>query len=372
MVTKVIMPKLAANVEEATIGQWFKREGEPVSKDDPLFEAITDKAAVEVKAEGAGLLRRIHAKENSVVPVGTVIAVIADADEELPRVDAPPKRGAQAAPTKSVKASFGARRLAKELGVAIASVAPSRADGRITEADVRRAAARAGGPPVRERIPLTPLKRALAEHLSRTARSVAASFMTLEADCSALQAALPAVRGRTGVDVQPRDVLAWLAAQLLPEHPLLNACFTEEGILAYEPVNLALAFDVDRDDSVMVPVIRDAQNKSLADIAQEAARLCERLEAHALGPDDLADATFTITDQSKLGIDGFVPILNDKQSAILAMSRVRQAPVVRDGRIEVAPVTNLAVAFDHRVLNGTSAARFLRALRDRLEAFEAD
>jgi pyruvate dehydrogenase E2 component (dihydrolipoamide acetyltransferase) len=371
MVTQVIMPKLAANIEEATIGQWLKAEGEAVAAGQLLFEAITDKAAVEVKAEGDGVLRRIYARENSVVPVGQVIAVIAEPDEPLPDLE-PVRRKARPAPGRAVKASFGARRLAKELGLDIAAVTPSRPDGRITEEDIRRAAARAGGPAVLERIPLSPLKRALASHLTHTARSVAAAFMTLEADCTRLEAALPRLSDAAGTPILPRDVIVHLAARLLPEHRLLNACFTEEGILVYEPINVALAFDVERDDSVLVPVIREADRKSLPEIAREAASLVARIQAHDLGPDDLADATFTVTDQSRLGIDNFVPILHDKQSAIVAMSAIRPRPIVRGDAVGAAPMTNLAVAFDHRVLNGTTAAGFLHALKERLESFGGD
>ena len=397
MVTKVTMPKLAENIEEATIGQWFKNEGDPVAEGEPLFEAITDKAAVEVKAEGSGLLRRIYARENSVVPVGRVIAVIAEADEELPAIAVAPPAARPAAPS-AIKASFGARRLAKELGVDLVSVVPSRPDGSLTEDDVRRAAARVEGPAVRERIPLSPLKRALAEHLTRVTRNVAAAFVTLEADFSAAEAALRRLSERAGVAVQMRDVVVCVAARLLPQFRLLNACFTESAILVYEPVHVGLAVDVERDDSVLVPVVHDADRKPLAEIARESAALMERLKAHALRPADLADATFTVADQSALGIDSFVPILNDRQSAVLAVSSVRRRPGSGDwlpvrprtgclspcspntgtgtfsqsgegasprGRGE-ALVANLAVAFDHRVLNGTTAARFLHAVAEGL------
>ena len=370
MVSKVIMPKLAANVEEATIGQWFKQEGDAVAAGDLLFEAITDKAAVEVKAEADGVLRRIDAKVNSVVPVGHAIAVIAQPGDELPEAEsvAPPEP--EPSRPAAIKASFGARRLAKELGIDLADVAATRADGRVNEEDVRRAAA--PGPAVLERIPLSPLKRALAAHLTHTARNVAAAFVTLEADLSALQNALPALSERLGVALLPRDVLVFLASRLLPRQRLLNACFRDDGIVLYEPVNIGLAFDVERDDGVLVPVVHQADRKGLGEIAREAAELARRLDAHELAPDDLADATFTITDQSGLGIDSFVPILNDAQSAILAMGAVRPRPVVRGGAVAVAPTANLAVAFDHRVLNGTSAARFLRSLKEQLEGFRLE
>jgi len=370
MITKVVMPKLAANVEETTVGQWFKNEGDAVAEGEMLFEAITDKAAVEVKAEGAGILRKIYAKENSVVPVGQVIAVIAEADEELLLVETAQPVAKAAASSSSIKASFGARRLARELSISLADVAPSRPDGRITEDDVRRAAARAEGPPVLERLPLSPLKRALATHLASTSRNVPAAYVTLEADFSAVEAALPQLSEQAGLAIRPRDVLVYLTARLLPRHRLLNACFTEDGVLLYEPIHIGLACDLERDDSVLVPVVRDADRKSLAEIAREAAALEERARSPGLGPDELADATFTIADQSSLEIDNFVPILNDRQSAILAMSTIRRRPVVRGDSVEVAPVGSLAVAFDHRVLNGTTAARFLHAVKDGLEQFQ--
>jgi len=368
MVTKVIMPKLAANVEEATIGQWFKREGESVAVGEPLFEAITDKAAVEVKAEAAGVLRRIVASENSVVPVGQVIALVGDPDEPLPELEAP--RPAPSAPAgKPVKASFGARRLAKELGVDLAAIVPSRPDGRITEDDVRRAAAKAQGPAVMERIPLSPLKRAVDSHLARIAREVVPAVVSLDVQFRSVLRSLPGLRQQAGVRVEARDVVTHEAARLLASHRLLNACYTDDAILVYEPINIGLAFDVERDNTVVVPVIRDADKKSLADIAAEAASLAEHARGRHLDLSEQGDATFTIADQSALGIDSFVPILNERQSAILAVGSVRRAAVPRGQGIVVAPVANLAVAFDHRVLNATAAARFLNALKDALERF---
>jgi pyruvate dehydrogenase E2 component (dihydrolipoamide acetyltransferase) len=371
MVTQVTMPKLAENAEEATIGQWFKQEGERVAEGEPLFEAITDKAAVEVKAEGNGILRKVYARENSVVPVGRVIAVIAEADEELPAVAAVPLAPKPAAPS-AIKASFGARRLAKELGVDLANIVPSRPDGSITEDDVRRAAARVEGPAVLERIPLSPLKRALADHLRHVTHNVAAAFVALETDFSAVEAALPKLGERAGLTIHVRDVVLHAAARLLPRFRLLNACFTENGIVVYQPVNIGLASDVGRDDSVMVPVVREADRKSLTEVARETAGLLDRLAAHALKPSDLADATFTLADQSALGIDHFVPILNDRQSAVLGISSIRQRVVPRGGQAAIAPVANLVVAFDHRVLNATTAARFLKELRDSVECFRVE
>ncbi len=374
MVTKVIMPKLAANVEEATVGQWFKREGEAVAVGEPLFEAITDKAAVEVKAEAAGVLRRIVARENSVVPVGQVIALIGEAAEPLP--DLGPQRplpatGARAAEAAAVKASFGARRLARELGVDLAAITPSRPDGRLTEDDVRRAAASARGPAILERIPLSPLKRAVDSHLARIARQVVPAYVTVQVNFRHVQRALPTLSEQAGVRVLARDVVIREAALLLAEHRLLNACYSDDAILVYEPVNIGLAFDVERDNTVMVPVLRNADQKTLADIAREAATLAEHAQSRHLDPAEVSDATFTIADQSGLGIDNFVPILNERQSAILAVSSVRQAPIARDQGVIVAPAANLAVAFDHRVLNATAAARFLNDLKDALERFAA-
>ncbi|MBM4039995.1 MAG: hypothetical protein FJ290_15940 [Planctomycetes bacterium] len=368
MVTKVIMPKLSANIEEATIGQWLKAEGDAVAAGEPLFEAITDKAAAEVKAEGSGILRIILARENSVVRVGQPIALIAEAEEALPDLEAL-RAAPKPAEAAAVKASFGARRLAKELGVDLAAVAPARADGRITEEDVRRAAAQTRGPGVRERLPLGPLKRAVATHLSRIAHQVVPALVSVEANFTALKRALPTLAHEAGVPVQARDVVVYLAARLLRFHPLLNACFDGDAIVVYEPVNIGLAFDVEADSTVAVPVLRGADTKTLAEIAREAATLAEHAAGHHLDLSELADATFTIADQSGLEIDRFVPILNERQSAILALSTPRPRAVPRDQRVIAAPVAELAVAFDHRVLNATAAARFLHAVREAIEHF---
>lgn len=368
MVARVIMPKLAANIEEATIGQWFKHEGEPVSIGEPLFEAITDKAAVEVKAEAAGVLRRIVARENSVVPVGQVIALVGGADEPLPAIEAP-RAAAKAADAATVKASFGARRLARELGVDLAAIAPSRPDGRITEDDVRQAAAQTQGPAIRERLPLSPLKRAVDSHLARIARDVVPALVSLDVRFDAVQRALPELGEKAGLAVRARDVIIHAAARLLPAHRLLNACYSDDAILVYAPVNIGLAFDVERDSTVRVPVLRDADRKPLAEIAREAAALAEHAQGLHLPLDEQGEATFTIADQSALGIRSFVPILNERQSAILAVSSAQPAPVPSGRELVVAPVANLAVAFDHRVLNATAAARFLHALKDALERY---
>ncbi len=371
MITKVIMPKLAANIEEATIGQWFRQEGEPVVAGEPLFEAITDKAAVEVKAEAAGTLRKVLAAANSVIPVGQVIAFIGEPGDALPEV-APSRPAPKHAEPAAVKASFGARRLAKEMGVDLATVKASRPDGCLTEDDVRRAAGVAEGPAVLERIPHSPLKRAVASHLARIAQQVVPAFVRLEVDFSAVERELPKVSQRAGVEVWARDVVIYAAARLLPGHRLLNAAFSDDAVVVYRPVNIGLAVDVERDSTVMVPVIRDADRKPLAEIAREAAGLAERARGHHIEPSELRDATFTIADHSALGVDDFVPVLNERQSAILALGTPRRRPVLRDGEVVHVPVASLGVVFDHRVLNATSAVRFLHALRDSLERFTAE
>lgn len=371
MVTKVIMEKLAENAEEATIGEWFRREGERVEEGEPLFEAITDKASVEVPAPAGGVLRRILAPASSVVPVGQVIALIAEPDEELPEVEQPRPRRPKAQ-RGTLKASFGARRLARELRVDLAALTPSRSDGRITEDDVRRAAAQARGPAVMERRPLSPLKRAVAAHLAHTAAGIPVASAAREVDFSAVEAALPALSQKLGVEVHARDILLWLVARLLAEHRLLNASLADDAVLLYEPVNVGLAVDTARDAAVAVGVVRDADKKPLAQIARETATLAARARAGHLGPDELANATFTTVDHGDLELDSSVPLLGARQSAVLALGATRRRPLVREGQVVVAPAAILTLAFDHRVLNATVAADFLRALKERLEGLDPE
>ncbi len=368
MVTKVIMEKLAENTDEATIGQWFRQEGERVEEGEPLFEAITDKAAVEVPSPGSGVLRKILAPPSSVVPVGQVIALIAEPDDELPEIE-PPRPQRPKAERRTIKASFGARRLARELGVDLATITPSRADGRITEDDVRRAAARAAGPPVLERRPLSPLKRAMVAHLAKGWAGVPVASASVDVDFSAAETALPQLAQQLGVEIEATDVALWLAARLLPGHRLLNAALADDAILLYEPINIGLAVDTEREAAVAVGVLRDADKKSLVDVATEAHALREKARAGHLAPDELANATFTVVDHGTIGLDRAIPLLGERQSAVLSIGAICPRPVARGGEVAVAPVATLTVAFDHRVLNATVAAGFLRALKERLETF---
>jgi len=368
MVTKVIMEKLAENTDEATIGQWFRQEGERVEEGEPLFEAITDKAAVEVPAPGSGVLRKILAPPSSVVPVGQVIALIAEPDEELPEIEQPrPQR--PKAERRTIKASFGARRLARELGVDLATITPSRADGRITEDDVRRAAARAAGPPVLERRPLSPLKRAMVAHLAKGSAGVPVASASVDVEFTAVEAALPELARRLGASIEAADVVLYLASRLLPEHRLLNAALADDAIVVYEPINIGLAVDTDREAAVAVGVLREADKKSLAEIAADAHALQDKARSGHLAPDELADATFTVVDHGAIGLDRAVPLLGERQSAVLSIGAIGPRPVARGDQVAVAPVATLTVAFDHRVLNATVAAGFLRALKERLENF---
>ena len=368
MVTKVIMEKLAENTDEATIGQWFRQEGERVEEGEPLFEAITDKAAVEVPAPGSGVLRKILAPPSSVVPVGQVIALIAEPDEELPEIEhARPQR--PKAERRTIKASFGARRLARELGVDLATITPSRADGRITEDDVRRAAARAAGPPVLERRPLSPLKRAMVAHLAKGSAGVPVASASVDVEFTAVEAALPELARRLGASIEAADVVLYLASRLLPEHRLLNAALADDAIVVYEPINIGLAVDTDREAAVAVGVLREADKKSLAEIAADAHALQDKARSGHLAPDELADATFTVVDHGAIGLDRAVPLLGERQSAVLSIGAIGPRPVARGDQVAVAQVATLTVAFDHRVLNATVAAGFLRALKERLENF---
>ncbi len=369
MVTKVIMEKLAENTDEATIGQWFKREGERVEEGEPLFEAITDKASVEVPAPASGVLRKVLAPASSVVPVGQVIAFIAEPEDELPSL-AEPRPQAPKPERRAIKASFGARRLARELGIDLATVTPARADGRITEDDVRRAAARAVGPPVLERRPLGPLKRAVVAHLSKGATGIPVASVALEVSFEAVQRALPQLSRSLAAEVEPRDVVLWLAARLLPEHRLLNAALADDAVILYEPINIGLAVDTEQEAAVAVAVIHDADKKSLGELAAEAGTLSEKARSGHLAPEDLANATFTVVDHGSLGLDSSIPLLGERQSASLAIGAIAPRPVARGERLVVAQTATLTVAFDHRVVNATVAAAFLRALKERLENFQ--
>ena len=301
--------------------------------------------------------------EGEVVPVGKVIVVIGG--DGRANAEAPSKPSAQRAPearnrpvpdSERVRTTPLVRRVAKELGVDLSGIAPSGPGGRITEDDVRGAAGGTSSGPGQaseeRREPLRGVRRVIAEHMTR-AQSIPAVTWVEECDFG-------------NVDVQRLvpTVLKAVAASLR-EFPELNARLEGDEIVFLERYDLGVA--IDTDEGLVVPVVRDCDSLSLDELEAEVSRLAESARAGTLKPDELRGSTFTVTSAGKFSGAFVTPLINHPEVAILGVHRIAERPVVRDGKIVARPIGHVSVTFDHRVLDGATAAEFTRSLRRNLE-----
>lgn len=377
------MPKLGMAMKKGIVTTWKIAEGEEVREGAELLEIETEKVRATVPASASGVLGRILASPGAQLPVGALLALIGEPSDAFP----PKEDLAAVAPAATGPAAVGstggggapvspaARRLAKELGVDVTLVPPSAPGKRVTSDDVDAYVAVQG--PAREAgllgaarvIPLAGVRATVAERLTQSLRDMAQVTISREAKVSGLvrrRADLAAgFEAATGVRLTYTDLLVEAVAALLPEHPLLNATLTERGIEVSKAVHMGVA--VALDDGLIVPVIHDAGARSLGDITRTRAELVEKAKAGTLGLDEVEGGTFTITNLGSYGADAFTPIVNPPQSAILGTGRITEKPVVADGEIVVRPMMWLSLTFDHRIVDGAPAARFLEALESRLE-----
>ncbi len=372
-------------MEEGTIVRWFKQEGERVEKGEPLVEVTTDKVNMEVESPASGILRAVNAEPDQVVPVTQVIAYIAAPDEtveepapttlagEAIQFEAPvppiaresEKEQISASPQAGeVAATPVARRMAKELGIDLATIQGSGPRGRITETDVRAAAEKArarapmpAAPSPAKAIPLVGRQKIMAERMSKSAREAPHIILTIEVDMSAAEKK----RGAASYTA----LIAQCVAQALEQHPLLNATLQDQEIVLNSSINIGIATDTP--DGLIVPVVKNADQKSLTALDSEINDLAQRARAGQLTLPDIERGTFTISNLGMFGIEEFHAIINPPESAILAVGAIVRRPVAVGDLIGLRPVMKMTLSADHRVLDGAAAARFLQDLKIALE-----
>jgi len=368
------MPRLSLTMKEGTVTQWFKKEGDTVKKGEPIVEVLSEKATYEVEAPASGILRKILAEEGTDVPVAGTLGIITALDEELPEIEvaaAPPAvevEEAVAVPERKVKerierriiASPAAKRLAMEHGIDLTQVRGSGPDERIVEEDVRRLIEEMRVMPrVREVIPLTGIRKTAAERVSLSAQTAPQSTITMEVDMS------NAAKLRERVDVSYTDMLVKAVAKALTEHPMMNSTLEKEQIKIFADVNIGVA--VATEMGLIVPVIRNANEKSLAEISSKLKELVGKAKQSKLSKEELTSGTFTITNLGMYGVDVFTPIVNPPETAILGVGRVAEKPIVVKEQMVIRPMMQLSLTFDHRVVDGAPAAQFLEKIKKFLE-----
>jgi pyruvate dehydrogenase E2 component (dihydrolipoamide acetyltransferase) len=351
MPSEILMPRLGWDMKVGTVAEWRKRPGEHVEAGDVICVIEGDKSTSDLEAEGSGTLHVVASPEaGTELPVGAVLAYLLQPGEAVPG-------GARTVATPR------ARRAAKALGVDWRDVRGSGRGGRILERDIQQAAA-AGSAPVAEAAALHGIRRVTAERLALSARSVVPVTLTTEADATAL------VRLRDQADPAPSytDLLVKIVAVALSEHPALNASLGDGGIVEHAEIHIGIAVDVP--GGLVVPVVRDVQTRSVNAIASESRRLIDAAQNGTLRSDDQHDATFTISNLGMYEIDAFTPVVNLPQCAILGVGRIVARPVVTDEateRVEVRRMLALSLTFDHRLVDGAPAARFLQHVKHLVE-----
>ena len=382
MAVTVVMPKLGQIMVEGIINRWTKAPGDLVAAGEVIAEIETEKLNYDLEATGNGTFHPV-ANEGSVVAVDGVLAYLLADGEAVPEAPAPPTPvpasaagpavATRAAPPAAasgdvVPSTPGARRLAAKPGVDLADVTATGPRGRIVEEDVRKFSEQGaplppGLPAPSKSVPVSGKRKAIAEHMRGSISSTAQLSFLLDVDVTEAQRLRREASSDSDKTIGMPHVLIKASAEALKRVPAMNTVLHEGTVLYFDEVNIGLA--VSLDDGLIVPVLRNAESKNISEIAEESGALADGAREGKISPDDLAGGTFTV---SVLGsVDGFTPILNAGQSAILGAGRSVDKPVVKDGEIVVREMMTLSLTVDHQVIDGAVAASFMRRLQQAIE-----
>jgi pyruvate dehydrogenase E2 component (dihydrolipoamide acetyltransferase) len=361
------LPLLGDVMTEGTLVTWLQSAGAHVQAGEPLYQLETDKVNVTIEAPEAGVLERL-VDEGQTVPVGTVVGrLVASSNGESPGVgveDAEMRAGPTVGVDDAeVRASPAARRLARQLGVDLSALGATR---RIREADVQ-AYFDAHAPRTAPAPSLTGRRKVIAERMRASLQQTAQLTIAVEVDMTDALRLREQLQQLLADSAQPTitDLVIRAAVRALRDHPALNATLEHGELRLHDAINVGLA--VDADDGLIVPVIRNVESLSLQALAEQTRRLAESARANTLALDDLQGGTFTVTTLGALGVDFFTPIINPPQVAILGIGRVFDKLVLHGERPVERQSMYLNLSFDHQVIDGVPAARFLQSVKRALE-----
>ena len=426
MPSDVLMPQMGESIAEGTIVRWIRKVGDTVDRDQPLFEISTDKVDAEIPSPAAGVLLEIKVKEGETVPVNSVVAKIGSPGEKPaePAAASPegssahstppaasghaPVAAAQAAsappaptsgqPSKEdlrrQKSSPLVRRIAKEHGVDISALSGSGINGRVTKKDILGfieggapgvaapvAASTAPSAPLGvsapsalprvEVVPMSVMRKKIAEHMVLSARTSPHVYSVYEVDfhrISRLRAQKKAEYERLGANLTFTAFIAKAAIDALRQHPIVNSSVDGDNIVYKKDINLGIAVALDW--GLIVPVIRNADEKNMLGLARAINDLSSRARAKQLKPEEVQGGTFTITNPGIFGAVYGLPLINQPQAAILGVGSIDKRAVVVDDAIAIRPTCHITLGYDHRIIDGADAGRFLSYLKERLENFD--
>ncbi len=406
--TRVVMPQLGESVHEGTISKWLVKPGDKVVEFEPMLEVDTDKVNAEVPAPVSGILREILAKEGETVQAGAEIAVVetvlptggevapkapegletnppgtpatkaAEAPAPPPAAPAPPPEGGG-----EHRFSPGVQMAASDLKVDLSRVTGTGLGGRVTKKDVQDYATKARAAPTPSMPPtaaapgerdqvvqLTRVRRLIGENMTRSKQTIPHAWQTQEADMSGVVANRNANKGafqkQEGFSLTYLPYVMAATVSALREHPEVNSTFNETELIVHRDIHLGIS--VGLEDTLLVPVVRNADSLSIAGLARAVNDLATRARSKQLKADELAGGTFTVNNSGTFGTLFSYSVINPGQAGILTMEAIVERPVAMQGMIGIKPMMYLCFSFDHRVLDGLQAARFLTSCRKWLEA----
>jgi pyruvate dehydrogenase E2 component (dihydrolipoamide acetyltransferase) len=400
--TEVIMPKMGDGMEEGTLLEWLKKDGDEVKTGDIIGTIQTDKATLELEAPGRGKLTGFLIEPGATVPVGVPIAAILKSGEDLPAnwgsgeakaapaapaeekvaaaaETAAPVAAAEPAQSKGrIKASPLAKRIAAETGVDLTNVTGTGPNGRIVEKDVRAAIDQQGtkvatpsiGSTIASaedvKVPLNHLRGIIAERTQHSKQTVPHFYVTLEVDIEKITAIREMFKLEEGGKVSINDFVIRACVLALQDMPVVNSTFKGDHLLQFGNVNIGVAAAID--DGLLVPVIHGAQNMTLRQLGEESKRLVSKAREGKLTPNEMQGSTFSISNMGMLNVEVFSAIINEPNAAIIAISSAAKKVVVgEDDELEIRWKMNITGSFDHRVVDGAVGAQFMNAVRNYLE-----
>jgi pyruvate dehydrogenase E2 component (dihydrolipoamide acetyltransferase) len=386
---KVAVPRLDPGMQSGKIVEWLKKEGDHVEKDEPIVRIEGEKTTFEVNSPGPGMIRRLLADPGVDVPVGQTIALVGEQDEPLPtetvtQAIAEPAVAQEvtiAAPVSRIaesSASPVARKMAREAGIDLSKVKGSGPGGRIVREDIQKAIEQRKTQPamdavstqgartvaVAKTIKLAGKRKATAERLSYGFHTTVPVTITMETRMEAILERRH-LQSKAGEDVSITAYVVKAAAKALEDHPMINSSLEGDEIRLYSDINVAVA--INTPDGLVAPVMPGTNMKSLTEISRNIRDLTERAIQNSLTVADLTGGTFTVSNLGGFGVDLFAPVINPPQCAILGFGRTAERPVIVEKQVRAGSVTTLSLVFDHRIVDGVPAARYLQRVKELLE-----
>jgi pyruvate dehydrogenase E2 component (dihydrolipoamide acetyltransferase) len=403
--TEVIMPKMGDGMEEGTLLEWLKKDGEKVKMGEVIGTIQTDKATLELESPGSGAITGFLLEPGQTVPVGVPIAILLKDGEKVPanwgsgertaaaeNPEAPQELAPVAAGVSEaiqaqismpsdtrIKASPLAKKIAAEMGIDLATISGTGPGGRIVEKDVR--GAKPSAPAVStpdapaqivaaaedKKVPLNRLRQIIAQRTGHSKSTVPHFYVTLEVDLEAIHLLREMFEAEESGKVSVNDFVVKASAKALGDMPEVNATFQGDHILQYGSVHVGIAAAID--DGLVVPVIKNAQSKSIRELSVEAKDLVKKAREGKLHPDQMSGSTFSISNMGMLNVDVFSAIINEPNAAIIAIGTARRKAVVdqETDEIDIRWRMNITASFDHRVVDGAVGAKFLNVVKDYLE-----